>query len=381
MTSQEFPSNKVVVIGVLDAEYQKASAVKRGDAPKASVRRVRTAGRGSAYAVDVQLPSPYNEAMGLRLAIGSGVSGATALDSAQPGDVFLFEGHLVQIEEVDRRFAEYGEQVSEGLHYRDVTVKVSSVRPRDEGDPSGTGSSVWLEGEVVEPPALFRHPDHPETQLARMRLRTHAQFVSGDTSFFPTLEKACEVMCVVPVTSNGAGYLYRQGNRVQVRGMLERITLRQRSADVRDRLAELEETWKTTYAALQDKPEKLRRAGNAYARERARLALGTRTMVLVATVTPLDGAEPMSVEEAQAARDAFTKELRERRRRRREEIAAARKARAAARTQEVGVQDDNDAQPEAQAGGVTVQRPRRRVPATVEASPAEAEMVIEAVEA
>jgi hypothetical protein len=85
--------------------------------------------------------------------------------------VFVFEGHLVQREEVDRRFADYSEEaISDGIHYRDVTVKVACVRPRADGDPSGTGSSVWLEGEVIESPAFFRHPDHPETQLARRRV-------------------------------------------------------------------------------------------------------------------------------------------------------------------------------------------------------------------
>jgi hypothetical protein len=369
-TNPSFPGNLAILFGVIDARPQTASEIRKGVAPEAAVRRFRTPARGEAYTVDLQMPSPYSNAIGVRLAIGSGVDGAQYLRNARPGEVFVFEGHLVQREEVDRRFADYSEEaISDGIHYRDVTIKVASVRPRADGDPSGTGSSVWLEGEVIEPPAFFRHPEHPETQMARMRLRTQATVASGDEAFFPTLAKACDVTVMVPVTVAGAGYLYRQGNRVQVRGMLERVTLRQRGADVRERLAALETAWQETYARVQDKPQELQKAGSGYMRERERLEIGARTMVLAAAVIPLEGALAISIAEAQEAREQFIKEIRRRRSQRRQQVQISREARARVRAQERADAPASDAEAETDTADATLNQPgalrrrRRRVEA------------------
>lgn len=308
MTTQpHFPRNKAIVFGIVDTRQQRERDRKKGGAPEAAVRRFRNPALGETYTVKLQVASPYGNTFALAVEVNAGIAGAEHLPTARPGDVLVLEGHLVRTEEVDDRFANFGEEEPiDGIHYRDVAFKVSSLRPRAEQDPASTGSSVWVEGEVIEPPAILRHPQRSEILFARMRLRVKTALRTCENPLFPAVEQTCEMTVIIPVENEGAGYLYRRGNRVRLRGVLERMPLRQAGVEVRDRLDELDAAWRTKQAEILDDARALRAEGMRYLRERERLERSPRTMVLVAEVQPLEGAELIDLETARRDRDAYT---------------------------------------------------------------------------
>lgn len=312
MTTQQFPRNKAIVFGIVDSRWQNMKDRKKGLPPEAAVRRFRNPALGETYQVQLQLASPYGNSFGLSVEVNAGVAGAEHLTVVRPGDVLVLEGHLVRTEAVDDRFASYGEEeIVDGIHYRDVSFKVSSLRPREEKDPASAGSSVWVEGLVMEPPALFRHPQHPEILFARMRLRAKTPLQIGDSALFPVLEQTCEMTVIVPTEHEDAGYLYRRGNQVRIRGVLERLPLRQGGAEVRNRLGELDAAWRVKQSELQGDARALRAEGQQHLRERGRLERSPRTMVLAAEVQPLAGAEPLDLDAAQREREAYTSQQRQ----------------------------------------------------------------------
>lgn len=358
MTTQQFPRNKAIVFGIVDARWQNAKDRKKGLPPEAAIRRFRNPALGETYTVKLQLASPYGNSFALSVEVNAGVAGAEHLTAARPGDVLVLEGHLVRTEAVDDRFASYGEEeLSDGIHYRDVSFKVSSLRPRAEKDPASAGSSVWVEGTVVEPPAIFRHPQHPEILFARMRLRAKTPLQTGDSALFPVLEQTCEMTVIVPTENEDAGYLYRRGNQVRIRGVLERLPLRQGGTEVRDRLGELDAAWRAKQAELQGDARALRAEGQQHLRERERLERSPRTMVLAAEVQPLNGAEPLDLEAARKERDAYTSQQRQARAARIERSNGRRRALMAADPEQVV-----EAAPEGEPVQERVRPPRRRRP-------------------
>lgn len=362
MTTQPFPGNKVVLFGQIDQWSQSRRDEQKGKAPEPAIRRFRNTVNGDAYLVQLQVAAPYGGSYQLEVEVGR-VEGAELFRSATAGQSIVLEGHLRRTSDEDERFRNYAaDQASqiEGIVYQEVMLQVERVRAATEHDPQGTGSNVFLEGTVVEPPVFIRHPDSPEIELARVTLRARTT---------PTLSEAglvipgrpCDVTVIIPTEDEeAAAYLSRRGNRVRVRGVIDRLSMRQfRRNEVQQRLAELDQTWRTTRDEIRGPAapapvadgagvpvarvdpdalkKELAREGKRYLRERERLAHGTRTMVLAVAVTPLEGAMPASRAEAledrerydqeyEIARAARRQERKERQRRNRQHEQAARAA-------------------------------------------------------
>ena len=314
MTTQPFPRNKVILFAQIDQQRQSRADEKKNKTAEPSIRRIRNVVNGSDYLVGLQVAAPYGGSYQLEVEVGR-VEGADLLTQAQAGQVVVVEGHLTRTREEDERFRDYDAGTIEGIVYQDVHLQVERVRLLSEIDPSGTGSNVYLEGEVIEPPYFMRHPDYPEIELARLTIRAHTRPALSDGGLVRP-GRPCEVTVIVPTEDEGAAYLYRRGNRVRVRGVIERMGMRQNRAQVTERLKDLEEGWNAQREAIradadQEKAAReLRFQGNRYVRERERLERGARTMVLAVEVMPLEGATPVeSREEVRQARASYEQEL------------------------------------------------------------------------
>ncbi|RRR65925.1 MAG: hypothetical protein EI684_21745 [Candidatus Viridilinea halotolerans] len=317
-THQPFPKNRVILYGVVDRRNDRDTKKVSPD-----IRRYRNPTGGADYTVNLQVASPYGGSYKIEVNVGP-VNGAEIFASCPADQPVILTGHLTRMPEVDRRFREYdATRVVEGIFYQDVEVRVEAVRLPTETDPTGTGSNIALEGEVVEPPIFMRHPDIPDLELARVGIRARTQAMMDETGqILPA--RACLVTVVIPVDDEHAELLYRRGNRVQIRGALERLAVRQTGREeVRERLGTLakewEEQWHTLHDAETHDATAISRAGNAYLRQRDRLSRSVRTVVVAVGVTPLAEATPLDREAAALDRDLYDEERREANRHRRME--------------------------------------------------------------
>ncbi|MBX0331075.1 hypothetical protein K2Z83_25825 [Oscillochloris sp. ZM17-4] len=357
-TQQPFPKNKVILYGKIDQQRQSMSERKKNATPLPAVRSFRNANKGTDYTVDVQVAAPYGGSYQIDIDVGM-VEGADILAGAQAGQMIVLEGHLTRTREVDRRFRDYDAEMIEGIIYQDVVIQVERVRPRQESDPATTGSNIWVEGVVVEPPVFFRHPDFPEIELARVGVKARTTpALSDDGVVRPG--RPCEVTVIVPTDDEGAELLYRRGNQVRVRGVLERVAMRQNRDLVRERVTELQDAWNQRRAEIKAQAEGAERAllteGDRYLREKERTERSARTMVLAVAVTPLDGATPISRAEAIDDRDAYTREWRAAREQRRREQRERRRGNLA---HEAAARAADGEQPGDPPARVVSRRPRR----------------------
>lgn len=374
-TQQPFPKNKVVLIGKIDQQRQSASERRKGAPAQPAIRTFRNASRGNDYAVGLQVAAPYGGSYQLDVEVGM-VDGAELLSSAQVGQLVVLEGYLTRTREVDRRFRDFEEEMIEGIFYQDVALQVERVRPHQESDPQGTGSNIWVEGTVIEPPVFFRHPEFPAIELARVGIRARTRAEVSDTGLIRP-GRPCEVTVIVPTDDEGAGYLYRRGNQLRVRGVLERVAMRQNRDHVREKVAELEAAWNERREQIRAMAEGAERTllveGSRFLRERERTERAARTMVLAVEVTPMEGGTPISRAEAAEDREHYIQELRDERRRRREEQRVRRRSNLA---HEAAAHAADGEGAEAAPTRVPARRPRRQTSET----PAEALLVTDAAE-
>lgn len=366
MTTQPaFPRNKVILFAQVDQRRQNRKEIEKKAEPEAAIRKVRNAQNGADYLVSLQVAAPYGGSYQMDVEVGSGTPGVELLSHAQAGLNLVLEGYLTRTREVDRRFADFEEEMIEGVIYQDVVFQVESVRGRQSNDPQGTGSNVWIEGEVTEPPVFFRHPEFPEIELARIGVRTRTKTELGEGVVRPG--RPCEVTVIVPTDEESVEFMYRRGNRVKVRGVLERVAMRQNRDIVREKVAELEEAWYTKREEVKDDARQLRIEGGRFLRSKERLERSPRTMVLAAEVTPMAGAQPLDREAAAADRDAFAKEMQQQRRARMQQRRARTNRAAAPVVAESGEAAEATAEPvTAEVVTETVKplkpRPRRHAP-------------------
>ena len=63
----------------------------------------------------------------------------------------------------------------------------------------------------------------------------------------------------VPVDDEDAAYLYRRGNTVRVRGVLDRLAIRQNREQVRERLEDMETAWQEQRETIKTQGENVER--------------------------------------------------------------------------------------------------------------------------
>jgi len=348
MTTQTFPKNKVILFAEIDQQRQSRTDQKKGAAPLAAIRRVRNIANGADYTVSLQVAAPYGGNYQIDVEVG-GARGAEILAHAKAGQGLVLEGYLNRTTDVDRRFRDYSEgELFEGVTYQDVFLTVDSLRSRESSDPQNTGSNIFLEGTVVEPAIFFRHPEFPEIELARIGIKTRSKATLSEEGISQA-GRSCVVTVAVPVEEEGAAYLYRRGNTVRVRGVLDRLAMRQQNREqVRERLTEMETAWEQQREAIKlAGGEGVERAlsveGDRYLRAKERMEHGTRTMILAIEVTPMAGATLATREEALDDRERYNAEWKaeraaryaERKQRRNDNIARERAAKSETREEPV----------------------------------------------
>lgn len=321
MTTQPFPKNKVILFAEIDQQRQNRADQKKNAAPLAAIRRVRNIANGADYTVSLQVSAPYGGSYQIDVEVG-GARGAEILAHAHAGQGLVLEGYLNRTIDVDRRFRDYSDELFEGITYQDMFMTVEAVRAREGTDPQATGSNIFLEGVVAEPPVFFRHPEFPEIELARVGVKTRSKAVLSEDGISQA-GQPCVVTVTVPVDDEDAAYLYRRGNTVRVRGVLDRLAIRQNREQVRERLEDMETAWQEQRETIKTQGENVERTlmveGDRYLRMKDRMERGTRTMLLAIEVTPVAGAQPATRQEALDDRERFNAEWRAARAQRRDE--------------------------------------------------------------
>ena len=84
-----------------------------------------------------------------------------------------------------------------------------------------TGSVIWLEGVIAEPPQVSRHAELPTVQLAGTILKVASarplQFAGATTM----IDEVVDVNVAVPTSHRDIEKLFQAGNRVRVVGQLD----------------------------------------------------------------------------------------------------------------------------------------------------------------
>jgi hypothetical protein len=192
-------------------------------------------------------------------------------------------------------------------------MRVTAVREARDDEPEAS-TVVWLEGTVQEPPRRTRHPENRPLELATTMLGVTIAERSAYPGSRAVIRRSAQVPVAVPLEHEGAGLLYRTGNRVRVEGALECLLEPQRGAAVDAAVRALD----ARYAAQQaraDAPQG-RLDERSYRARRRGLMAAPKPIVLAGFVKGLEHALPMTLDEAAEERRAFVRRLRERRARR-----------------------------------------------------------------
>ncbi len=309
--AQSFPTNRIVVYGWLDADRRSAKRHDRDPmARRADRRTYRNEAMGAIDSYRVQLLSPFGTTLALRMWSHPGVAGNACLRQAPAGTLITAEGYL----SMEQRFDPHNpptEQES-GQATRELTLNATSVHMRSD-DETISGSGVWLAGSIIEPPTFLRHPHQRSLYLGRTLLRVQTT-VSDQHDIIPALPRTCDIPVAIATDHVAAELLYRQGNRLEIRGQIDRMLLPQANSVMRTKLADIDAAWQDIAARYHDNPDELRRQEQIYARRRDHATRSPRTLVLAAAISGLDDALPMAADEARAARREYGKQQAQRRR-------------------------------------------------------------------
>jgi hypothetical protein len=326
-------TNTVIVIGRLDTTLVRGKGGSRdggrGKRDEVTVRTGRNAMRGKSERLTVQVRSAFGGMFALPLEIEPDVPGAELLDGAEADTLLVFEGSLQLKQRFDARYArdehDARGRVDRGKPVRELQLLVACVRaPRE--DEQRAGSAVWLEGTVLEPPQVTRHPDLPTVQLAGTILRVSCERPAAYPGLPAVTAEAVGVNVSVPTSHREAERLYQPGNVVRVVGQIDCKVERQGGEAVTAKLAAVDTEWEERRLALAGKPQELRIAENDYRRMRRRFEEAARVYVLAGHIELVSG-EPVHLEETYELRRAFVAERRRRQSERRERVGVDRQRR------------------------------------------------------
>ena len=370
-------TNRVVVVGMLDTMLVRERSdrrERRGAMVETTRRSGRTRGTGGRWEnLRLQVGSPYGGMFALPIELAPDVPGLELLDSAAPEALLAVEGSVQLRQTFDARFAsdrlDSRNRSDRGRPTRELQLRVLRVR-EPHAEERRTGSAVWLEGVIAEPPQVSRHAELPTVQLAGTILKVASARPLAFAGAVATIDEVVDVNVAVPTGHRDAEKLFQAGNRVRAVGQLDCRMEFQGGESVRAKLAELDAEWAAHKAGLVGQSTELRRAEGAYLRARQRFEAAPRLYVLIGQVDLLDG-EPIALAETFELRRAFVRERRERRDARRQRVAAEQHERAEQAS-------ERDGQPErvtlADEVSPVTPRPRRR---SVEAVALESTGVIE----
>jgi hypothetical protein len=374
--------NHVVVVGILDTMLTRDRHDKRGGRAvmvEITRRSGRARGTGGRWEnVRLQVGSPYGGMFALPIELSADVPGKELLDDAAAETMLAVEGSLQLRQSFDGRFAtdrlDARNRSDRGRPTRELQLRVSRVRA-PSAEERRTGSAVWLEGVVAEPPQVSRHPELPTIQLAGTILKVAFARPLDFPGVAATIDEVVDVNVAIPTGHRDAERLFQAGNRVRLVGQLDCRMEFQGGAPVAQKLATIDAEWAERKAELAGQPGQLRSAENAYLRMRQRFETAPRLYVLAGQVELLDG-EPIALADTFEQRREFVRAQRALRDERRRRVAADQARRAGGanpRTHQSGSEAEpmlaGDQAKDEVVAVIHSSKPRRRVE-TPESAPA-----------
>lgn len=303
----DHPTNTAIIVGRLGTIIDYVRDGKRSErVEKVAVSRYNTM-RGERFQFALLMDSPLGEPFEWRLEVSSTMQGAELLATKQPGDRIAVEGFPQIVTTIDKRYALTDDD--EGRSVRDMEMHVTLLREPNENEPD-QASAVWLEGKVIEPPRFIRHPTVRSLQLATTLLEVHVNRVQAYRPGYPGLRRMYRDRIEVPITISvdheQAGLLYRAGNMVRIDGEITQVILEQYGASVTAAVEAAQEKWSSEKEQLAAKSHKEQNDGlRNFRKQVTKLIEQPRSMIVVAFVEPLAGAEPLSFAQARDSRRDF----------------------------------------------------------------------------
>ena len=221
-------TNTVIVVGMLDTMLVRERSDKRerrGAMVETTRRSGRSRGTGGRWEnLRLQVSSPYGGMFALPIELAPDVPGIELLDDAAPEALLAVEGSLQLRQTFDARFVsdrlDSRNRSDRGRPTRELQLRVTQVR-EPSAEERRTGSAVWLEGVVAEPPQVSRHAELPTVQLAGTILKVASarplQFAGATTM----IDEVVDVNVAVPTSHRDIEKLFQAGNRVRVVGQLD----------------------------------------------------------------------------------------------------------------------------------------------------------------
>jgi hypothetical protein len=292
--SDSFPTNHAIIVGRLGSVMSNRGNSKDRK-PLKTITKRGDFGRSTQFVVCLE--TPFGEPFDLLIDAGNSTRGMDVLEAAKIGDFIAVEGALMMETEADRRYATSDED--DGRRVRDLLVRVATIRTPND-DEQYTQAEVWLEGTIAEPVTLVRHAKVTSAQFGRTFLRTT----------FGQHRIPCDVACLISTEHESAGYVYRAGNKLRVRGDITRLMTTQFGESVEQAVENLRRAWQEEKKSLEGKSQdEQRTALRRYRARRAALMSQARTFVLVHEVSPRYGAESISFDKAREERRAFVRTI------------------------------------------------------------------------
>jgi hypothetical protein len=241
MEHTEFPSNRVVIVGMLDPQRRRNQVIA------ASTRRTLQGGRVTEF--NLQVDSPFGEPFAVSVTTGVQTMGVELLDEAHSGQPLAVEGVLQTRINLDPRYAIADDDP--GRSSRALSLRATRIRePRDD-DPCGA-TAVWLEGAIGAEPRFGTHRSAAAVELARTIVRVRWRRPSGYPGSQAVLVEEADVNVSVPLELPGASYLLVSGNRVRLVGQLDSVPAPIQGRSVSERLEQLAADWRERKGQIED---------------------------------------------------------------------------------------------------------------------------------
>lgn len=348
MEHSEFPSNRVVIVGLLDPQRRRNQVIA------ASTRRTLQGGRVTEF--NLQVDSPFGEPFAVGVTTGVQTAGMELLDDAHSGQPLAIEGVLQTRINLDPRYAISDDDP--GRSSRALSLRATCIREPRNDEPCGA-TAVWLEGAIGAEPRFGVHRSAAAVELVRTIVRVRWRRPSGYPGSQAVLVEEADVNVSVPLELERAAYMLVPGNRVRLVGQLDSVLVPIQGRVVSERLERLATDWRERKAQIEDEATR-RRELRSYRRASQLLSQTALLSVVIGAVEPLEDAQPGDVS---AARDS------DRRRRERNRTGAATQRLSAilgettAIAEHSGSDDSGDGTEQSTLIATTPQRPRRRVAA------------------
>ncbi|GAB4118229.1 MAG: hypothetical protein Fur005_22820 [Roseiflexaceae bacterium] len=248
--------------------------------------------RGNEQQIMVQVPSPFGRMYALPITCSAQTRGFAALSTLPAGTPLRIDGALMWEGRNNPRHT-----FTEGRQRHDLSFWAAALTqmPADHS----LGSECILCGRITTPARILRHPYRPSILLAYVTMRV--PLAAATPQMAQHSIAAEQIPVVVPLQHPDAQALLRPGNRVALKGMLERVLVTLNGDDIDQACAALDQEWQQQQAHYGSVQERMA-AERQYRWRRQRIREVMRSRVVAQEITLLSGT-PATPRESQALRE------------------------------------------------------------------------------